>query len=97
MKSEHPDFLRGYGFQGGAWRGGWERGARRRASGGSSRTRSDEPGPWRFEFYGFGECLPRHENYVELDPTSVDAWGIPALRINCAWSDNEQACSRTWR
>jgi len=40
---------------------------------------------------GFGEMLPRHENYIELDPHLVDAWGIPALRVNCAYSDNEKA------
>ena len=25
------------------------------------------PGPWRFSFQGYGECLPSHSNYVELD------------------------------
>jgi choline dehydrogenase-like flavoprotein len=34
--------------------------------------------------------LPRPTNYAELDPQTVDAWGIPALRIHCAWSDNER-------
>jgi choline dehydrogenase-like flavoprotein len=33
--------------------------------------------------------LPRHENYVEIDPNLVDAWGIPALRVHCAYGDNE--------
>src|SRR5207249_5252522 len=47
-------------------------------------------GPWGFSFYGFGECLPRPTNYVELDPVTVDSWGIPALRIHCVWSDNER-------
>jgi len=41
-------------------------------------------------FDGFGEMLPRHENYIELDPHLVDAWGIPALRVNCVYSDNEK-------
>ena len=27
---------------------------------------------------------------MELDPATVDAWGIPALRIHCEWSDNER-------
>ena len=35
------------------------------------------------------ECLPRYENFVALDKDLVDAWGIPALRMNVAWSDNE--------
>jgi choline dehydrogenase-like flavoprotein len=47
-------------------------------------------GPWRFRFYGFGECLPSGENYVELDQTMKDKWGVPALRIHAAWGDNER-------
>ena len=27
---------------------------------------------------------------MELDPETKDAWGIPALRIHCEWSDNER-------
>ena len=26
-----------------------------------------------------------------LDPEAKDLWGIPALRINCAWRENERA------
>jgi len=48
-------------------------------------------GPWQMTLDGFGEMLPRHTNYIELDPHLVDAWGIPALRVNCAYSDNEKA------
>ncbi len=48
------------------------------------------PGPWRFNLSGFGECLPRESNYVDIDPEVVDKWGIPALRIHCEWSDNER-------
>ena len=49
------------------------------------------PGPWMFTFYGFGECLPNHKNYIELDEEKVDAWGIPALKIHCSWRENERA------
>ena len=38
---------------------------------------------------GHGEVLPRPENRVSLSPDTVDAWGIPAAHIDCAWSDNE--------
>ena len=44
---------------------------------------------WRFSLGTSSECLPRYENYVELDPTIRDAWGIPALHMNVTWSDNE--------
>jgi choline dehydrogenase-like flavoprotein len=46
-------------------------------------------GPWQMDFGGFGEMLPRHENYIEIDRNLVDAWGIPALRIHCTYSENE--------
>jgi choline dehydrogenase-like flavoprotein len=44
-----------------------------------------------FDFYGFGECLPNPENYIELDKEVKDEWGIPVLRIHCMWRDNERA------
>ena len=41
---------------------------------------------------GFGECLPRYENFVEIDPSGqLDAFGIPVLRIQMTWGDNERA------
>ena len=47
--------------------------------------------PWQFGFGGFGECLPRADNFVEIHPTLKDKWGIPALRIQCTWGPNELA------
>jgi choline dehydrogenase-like flavoprotein len=44
---------------------------------------------WRFAITAYAECLPRYDNFVELDPEVKDAWGIPALRIHATWSDNE--------
>ena len=88
--TKHPDFLRGYGFQGGASRDGWQRGPVP-GFGREFKEALRKPGPWGFSLYGFGECLPRPTNYVELDPTLVDAWGVPALRIHCEWSDNERS------
>jgi choline dehydrogenase-like flavoprotein len=90
VRTRHPDFLRGYGFQGGGWRQGWERGSEEPGFGAAFKHRLRSLGPWRFTFYGFGECLPARENYIELDPTKKDKWGIPALRVHAAWSDNEK-------
>ena len=94
VKTRHPDFVRGYGFQGGAGRGGWGRGSSMAGIGKDLKHALRDPGPWGFTFYGFGECLPRHGNYIELDSEKKDAWGIPALRITCAWSDNEKVMLR---
>lgn len=91
VHDQHPDFLRGYAYQGGGSRSGWQRGGTLPGFGADYKHALREPGPWQFRFYGFGECLPRESNYVALDPDTVDAWGIPALQIHCAWSDNERA------
>ncbi|MBC7791127.1 MAG: GMC family oxidoreductase, partial [Anaerolineae bacterium] len=91
VKTKHPDFLRGYGFEGRAERAGWERGAETPGFGAAfKKSLINDLGPWEMNIGGFGEMLPRHENSVQIDPHLVDAWGIPALRINCVYSDNEK-------
>ena len=94
VSDQHPDFLRGYAYQGGASRAGWGRGNDMPGFGAEYKHALRTPGPWRFRFYGFGECLPRESNYVTLDPAQVDAWGIPSLQIHCEWSDNERSALR---
>lgn len=90
LGDQHPDFLRGYGFQGGGLRTGWHRGLEIPGLGVELKQRLRDPGPWRMRFTPFTECLPRFENYVTLNPDRLDRWGIPQLEIHCAWSDNER-------
>jgi len=90
VRDEHPDFLRGYGYQGGASRAGWSRGIGMPGFGTQFKEALRDPGPWVMRFNGFGECLPRHSNYVEIDPEKKDKWGVPILRIHCEWGDNER-------
>ena len=45
-------------------------------------------------FAAFGECVPNPDNRMELDPTKVDAWGIPAMRISAKWRARLIACCR---
>ena len=85
------EFLRGYGFQGGAHRETWQRGIAQTGFGAEFKKATSQPGPWHFSFNGYGECLPNHNNFVELDKEVVDAWGIPVLKIHCAWGENEHA------
>ena len=40
---------------------------------------------------GFGECLPRWDNYVQIDPNVVDSFGIPVLHIHMTYGENERA------
>jgi choline dehydrogenase-like flavoprotein len=94
VKQKHPDFLRGYGFQGGGVRRSWERGDDLPGFGADFKRMISRPGPWTMTLHGFGECLPNHENFVEIEKEKVDAWGIPVLKIHAAWSANERAILR---
>ena len=91
VNGRRAPFQRGYAFQGWSGRDGWGRGSDMAGFGADFKHALRKPGPWRFTFYGFGEMLPRPENRVELDKEKVDAWGIPVLRINCVYGDNEKA------
>jgi choline dehydrogenase-like flavoprotein len=80
------DFLRGYGFQGGGSTSfNW--GAP--GFGGEFKRSLLDP-VVSMGLAGFGECLPYYENYVEIDPNIVDAFGIPVLRVNMEFRDNEK-------
>jgi choline dehydrogenase-like flavoprotein len=37
-----------------------------------------------------GESLPRRDNRVTLDPAVRDAFGIPVVRIDYGWTENEE-------
>jgi choline dehydrogenase-like flavoprotein len=92
VRERHAQFVRGYGFQGGAERRGWMRGTSMPGHGAAFKNALlRELGPWYFTLGGWAECLPRHDNYVALHPTLKDKWGIPALHIQCTWGPNEQA------
>jgi len=40
-------------------------------------------------FEGRGEMIPNEHCYCDIDPDTVDQWGIPVLRFHWQWSDNE--------
>jgi choline dehydrogenase-like flavoprotein len=94
-RDEQLPFVRGYGFQGGASRGGWRSvAAGTPGFGAEFKHALRRPGPWQFRLIGFGECLPYPTNYVELHPTAVDRYGIPQVRFHFAWGRNELAQRR---
>lgn len=41
-------------------------------------------------FGGRGESIAQESNYCEIDPTTVDEFGIPVLRFNYKWTDYER-------
>lgn len=86
---EKRDYLRGFGYQGGAGREGWGRNVAELSIGGDFKDALCEPGSWTMGITGFGETLPYHENKVTLDQTKKDKWGLNVLSIDAEIKQNE--------
>ena len=84
------DYLRGFGYQGGAGRQGWSRNIAEMNIGGEFKDALSEPGQWSMGMGGFGEILPYHENKITLDKTKKDKWGLNVLAFDAEWKDNER-------
>jgi choline dehydrogenase-like flavoprotein len=84
------DYLRGFGYQGGAGREGWQRNIAELSIGADLKEALSEPGSWTMGMGGFGEILPYPENRVMLDKTKKDKWGLNVLSIDCELKDNEK-------
>jgi choline dehydrogenase-like flavoprotein len=90
VTDKHPDFIRGYHFQGGGGALEYPGSAHGLPGFGKSfKSSVRKYYPARFGIGGFGDVLPRKENRVSLDPEVKDAWGIPVLRFDYRFSDNE--------
>lgn len=89
--TKHPDFLRGYGYQGGASRENWMRGIKEMEMGIGAELKAQlvTPGPWQMGLTAFGECLPYHENKAYLNHDLKDIHGLPTLTFDCEWKENE--------
>jgi len=90
-QSTMKDFVRGYGYQGGASRENWRRSVAELTHGAELKETLAQPGPWRAGMTAFGECLPYHENKVELTDAKKDKWGQPVLEFDCEFKGNEMA------
>ncbi|GAA3596407.1 GMC family oxidoreductase [Flavivirga amylovorans] len=88
-KTEQKEFIRGYGYQGGASRTGWQRAVSELSFGKELKEDLLKPGPWRIGMSGFGECLPYHENKVSLNYDVLDEWGLPTLDMDAEIKENE--------
>lgn len=44
---------------------------------------------WSVGSHMMGETIPKESNYVALDKTLVDPWGIPQLKISVDYDDND--------
>jgi choline dehydrogenase-like flavoprotein len=83
------DYVRGFGYQGGASRQNWQREVAELSIGADFKDEITEPGQWTLGLGGFGEMLPYQENRVTIDKTKKDKWGQYVLAIDCELKENE--------
>jgi choline dehydrogenase-like flavoprotein len=87
--AKQRDFVRGFGYQGGASRTSWSREIAELSIGGDFKQALAEPGGWRIGATGFGEILPYHDNKIFLDKNRKDKWGLPILAMDAELKENE--------
>ncbi len=94
ITDHNENYLRGFGYQGGASREEWRDEITLRPIGSELKNEIQKPGGWKIRFGGFGECLPYSENRVTLNPNQKDKWGRPVLNIDCEFKANEKAMNK---
>jgi choline dehydrogenase-like flavoprotein len=82
------DFLRGFGYQGGARRAQGDPNANDATFGAEFKNKMTLPGPWSFNLTGFGETLPDPNNRIRLSDKK-DKSGLPQIEFDAAWGENE--------
>ena len=90
LGSEKRDYQRGFGFQGGASRQGWQRNIAEMAFGAEFKEELTHPGDWTMGLTGFGEMLPYFQNKLTLDQETKDNWGLPVVVFDAELQDNER-------
>jgi choline dehydrogenase-like flavoprotein len=90
LKDKQKDFLRGYGFEGSSGTGMSPGSARAPGFGAAYKKTVREMAGATIGMGGFGEVLSRYENAVSLDPEVKDKWGIPVLRFDFKFGENEK-------
>ncbi|HKW64021.1 MAG TPA: GMC family oxidoreductase [Candidatus Acidoferrum sp.] len=94
---ENKNFVRGYRFDGDGSQELYAHAFGLAGFGSDWRRKVCSEIPYYFGITAQGECLPRYENYVKLDPNKKDAWGVPALHVVASYGDNERAMAKTMR
>jgi choline dehydrogenase-like flavoprotein len=87
-QTKQKEYVRGFGYQGGAYRG---RVHDLEGIGESLKEKLTEAGDWGMWIGGWAEHLPHPDNRVALSKDKKDKWGLPLLDIDCKWRENEYA------
>ncbi|NDG46312.1 MAG: GMC family oxidoreductase [Flavobacteriia bacterium] len=96
-KKDAVDFLRGYGYQGGAGRNDWSAAVAELGYGEAYKKALLKPGKWTVGMGGFGEVLPYHENRMYLNYDKVDQWGLPKIVFDAEFKENEKKMKEDWK
>jgi choline dehydrogenase-like flavoprotein len=86
---QETDFLRGYAAGFGAYRktntdySGLGEALK-------ANLHNSKPGNWDVGSHMMGETIPKESNYVTLDKSQKDPFGIPQLSINVGYDDNDE-------
>jgi choline dehydrogenase-like flavoprotein len=89
INGEKRDYIRGFGYQGGASRQGWTNMVAEMSIGKELKEAAGKPGNWTIGMGGFGEILPYHENHVKINKDKKDKYGLPTLTFDAILRDNE--------
>lgn len=89
--TQRKEYKRGFAYQGGASRNGWEANGEHAGFGQSFKEQLAKPGPWSMWISAWGETLPYYENKVTLSTEKKDQWGLPLAEISFEFKDNELA------
>ena len=89
MGKEKRDYLRGFGYQGGASRQGWQSLIAEMSIGADLKEAVTTPGKWTFGMGGFGEVLPYQDNQVTINRDKKDKHGLPTLTFDTELKENE--------
>lgn len=84
------DYLRGFGYQGGAGRGRGVHVAEFTIGKELKEAMSVPADNWGFNITAFGEMLPDHSNRIFLDHSRKDKWGLPVLAMDVELKENER-------
>ncbi len=96
-KKDAVDFLRGYGYQGGAGRNDWSAAVAELGYGEAYKKALLKPGKWTVGMGGFGEVLPYHENRMYLNYDKIDQWGLPKIVFDAEFKENEKKMKEDWK
>ena len=92
--TNRKDFIRGYGYQGGASRGSKSIANSKEELAAYGKKFKDiivQEGEWSGSMGAFGEILPYHDNQMTLDYNKLDKWGLPTVTFNAKIRENEIA------